>query len=325
MPLNAEIWSTAAYIAPEYLTLESELSVKSDIYSLGITIYLAVTGDNPFESDRPSVGMFRQVNLKPPPLTDFNPQISPYLSDTVAAMLDKNPDNRPNADELCEVFQSLLEYLKHREAQRALAGVSHEIHEASAEAARAVGGFAQVDASSQEFEESVMTGRLADEDVERSKKIVNAQNALDNLAVFKRIKKGREHAVDRGAVLRFLREQDRSSLGKMILLIIGISIISVGIGIAGHRIFSGGGVPEAVSKGPIEVVICKSCGFIEQKRVKHISKVSCSKCGVIFPRPYIVDKQGLSTKEYEKLVDDTYKCPRCSSKSICNLPLTEKK
>jgi serine/threonine-protein kinase len=338
MPLNAEIWSTAAYIAPEYLTLESELSVKSDIYSLGITIYQAITGDNPFEADRPSVGMFRQVNLNPPPLTDFNPQISPYLSDTVAAMLDKNPANRPSAVELCDVFQSLLEYLKQREAQRAIAGVSHKIHDASAEVAKAVGGIGHVGEVSAELEESVMQGRLASEDAERSKKMISAQNTLDNLAVFKRIKKEREHIGDKKEFLRFLWEQDRGSLFKMILLIAGIAIISISIGVVGYRIFSGGGAPDAVVLGPMEVVICQKCGFTEQKRVKNINKVSCSKCGskvgycmkcakcgVIFPRPHIANKQGLSTKEYEKLVKDTYKCPRCSSRSIYNQPLIEKK
>jgi serine/threonine-protein kinase len=114
IPIKMEIWSTAAYLPPEYLNDSSAVSIKSDIYSLGITLYQAVTGDNPFQSDKPAVAMFKQVNLVPPSLETYDPRITKYFSDSVAAMMDKIPENRPSLDEIEHVFTHILEFLAAR-------------------------------------------------------------------------------------------------------------------------------------------------------------------------------------------------------------------
>lgn len=111
IPIKTEIWSTAAYLPPEYLNDSSAVSIKSDIYSLGITLYQAITGDNPFQSDKPAVAMFKQVNLVPPNLETYDRRITKYFSDSVAAMMDKNPDSRPSLDEIEHVFNHILEFL----------------------------------------------------------------------------------------------------------------------------------------------------------------------------------------------------------------------
>lgn len=111
IPIKMEIWSTAAYMPPEYLNDSSAVSSKSDIYSLGITIYQALTGDNPFQSDKPTVAMFKQVNLVPPSLQSFDGRITKYFSDSVAAMMDKNPENRPSLNEVEAVFNHILKYI----------------------------------------------------------------------------------------------------------------------------------------------------------------------------------------------------------------------
>ncbi|MCX6985453.1 MAG: response regulator [Lentisphaerae bacterium] len=111
IPIRTEIWSTAAYLPPEYLNDSSAVSIKSDIYSLGITLYQAITGDNPFQSDKPAVAMFKQVNLVPPNLETYDRRITKYFSDSVAAMMDKNPDSRPSLDEIEHVFTHILEFL----------------------------------------------------------------------------------------------------------------------------------------------------------------------------------------------------------------------
>ncbi len=114
IPIKMEIWSTAAYLPPEYLNDSSAVSIKSDIYSLGITLYQAITGDNPFQSDKPTVAMFKQVNLVPPALETYDNRITKYFSDAVAAMMDKEPDNRPSLDEIEHFLTHLLEFLASR-------------------------------------------------------------------------------------------------------------------------------------------------------------------------------------------------------------------
>lgn len=48
IPLDMDLWNRLEYISPEYLTGDYDLSARSDVYSLGIVLYEAVTGDNPF-------------------------------------------------------------------------------------------------------------------------------------------------------------------------------------------------------------------------------------------------------------------------------------
>jgi serine/threonine-protein kinase len=114
IPIKMEIWSTAAYLPPEYLNDSSDVSIKSDIYSLGITLYQAITGDNPFQSEKPTVAMFKQVNLVPPTLETYDSRLTKYFSDSVAAMMDKNPDSRPTLDEIEKVFKHILIFLAAR-------------------------------------------------------------------------------------------------------------------------------------------------------------------------------------------------------------------
>ncbi len=109
-PIKTELWSTAAYLPPEYLSDSPKFSSKSDIYSLGITLYQAITGDNPFQSDKPSMSMFKQINLVPPSLETCDSRISKYFSNTVASMMDKNPDSRPRLNRIERVFKYMLEF-----------------------------------------------------------------------------------------------------------------------------------------------------------------------------------------------------------------------
>ncbi len=106
MPLHKEIWSTAAYSAPENFEEIDGIDSKSDIYSLGVTLFEAITGDNPFMSDKPAVTMFRQVNLEAPSLDNLIRGVSHEFSSLIGDMLNKKQEERPSLDNL---YRSLLE------------------------------------------------------------------------------------------------------------------------------------------------------------------------------------------------------------------------
>ena len=107
MPLHGELWSTISYAAPESFTEAVAGNIRSDIYSLGITLYEAVTGDNPFLSEKPSVTMFRQLNLTPSPLAGLSNRFSFEFSDLISAMLCKRAENRPSLENLESSFAYL--------------------------------------------------------------------------------------------------------------------------------------------------------------------------------------------------------------------------
>jgi serine/threonine protein kinase/CheY-like chemotaxis protein len=108
MPMNAGLWATMAYISPEYLTGDADLSIKSDIYSLGVTLYYAATGGNPFSSDKASVAMYNQLNLIPPAVSECVEDFSLSLSEVIQSMLNKNPLERPGLNELLVALSKLM-------------------------------------------------------------------------------------------------------------------------------------------------------------------------------------------------------------------------
>ena len=94
---------TSAYMAPEAIQGPHhygllELDGRSDIYSLGITLYEMLTGRLPFKPDaneNPDVSMRRkQVEEMPPPPSTVYPQIPEALDQLVMKALQKNPDRR---------------------------------------------------------------------------------------------------------------------------------------------------------------------------------------------------------------------------------------
>jgi serine/threonine protein kinase/ActR/RegA family two-component response regulator/Zn finger protein HypA/HybF involved in hydrogenase expression len=108
IPVKKEIWGTIAYLPPEYFTEDALYPGKSDIYSLGITLYQCLTGENPFYSERSASSMFSQVNIVPPELASLSPEFDRDLSNLLALMLSKKPDRRPDIDTTVTFFDKLV-------------------------------------------------------------------------------------------------------------------------------------------------------------------------------------------------------------------------
>ncbi len=85
------VMGTARYLSPEQATGE-QLSSASDIYSLGVVAYEALTGETPFPVEGQVAQAMAHVNDEPPPL----PESIPWpLRDLVMRMLAKYPEERP--------------------------------------------------------------------------------------------------------------------------------------------------------------------------------------------------------------------------------------
>lgn len=81
---------TPYYMSPEQV-LGNEIDCRSDIYSLGITLFELATASLPFlKGDLP----YKHVHEDPPKPSSVNPQIHPKLEEIIMKMLKKKPDDR---------------------------------------------------------------------------------------------------------------------------------------------------------------------------------------------------------------------------------------
>jgi serine/threonine-protein kinase len=89
------IVGTAAYMAPEQNTDPMRVDFRSDIYSLGVTAYHALTGGLPFSNDDATqLALAHQTQVAVPP-SRFVAAIPASLDDLIIAMMAKSPDDRP--------------------------------------------------------------------------------------------------------------------------------------------------------------------------------------------------------------------------------------
>ena len=103
---------TPAYISPE-LAQGRAVDGRSDLYSLGITLYRAVTGEVPFKS-RDWFELARQHVEEAPEAPHLKrPDLSPRLERIILRLLAKHPDDRyPSATALAEDLADIA--TKHR-------------------------------------------------------------------------------------------------------------------------------------------------------------------------------------------------------------------
>lgn len=100
-----EIVGTPAYMSPEQIYADVELDCRSDIYSLGATLYQLLTGRMLFTDEAPDDIVRRHVdeNATAPNVADYNREVSPGLSRVLEKMLVKDADVRyPDWDSVLE-------------------------------------------------------------------------------------------------------------------------------------------------------------------------------------------------------------------------------
>lgn len=90
---TAAVLGTAAYLSPEQAQ-GGAIDPRSDLYSLGVVLYEALTGSQPFRGDSAVTVAYQHVQEQPRPPRERNPNISVALEAVVLRALTKNPANR---------------------------------------------------------------------------------------------------------------------------------------------------------------------------------------------------------------------------------------
>ena len=107
-PALGEIWGTPNYIAPEKLAQEPE-DFRSDIFSLGATLFHALAGQAPCETDHIPLETLRELKKNPPDLHSLAPEVREETVQMIERMMALNPSDRPAGySELIEQLREVL-------------------------------------------------------------------------------------------------------------------------------------------------------------------------------------------------------------------------
>jgi serine/threonine protein kinase len=104
-PRKGKIVGTADYMSPDQIRNPRGITPASDLYSLGCTLYYAVTGKVPFPGGGQREKARRHCEETPWHPKRFNQDLSEDFVEVIADMMDKDPDARIQTAE--EVIQRL--------------------------------------------------------------------------------------------------------------------------------------------------------------------------------------------------------------------------
>jgi len=306
MPLNAEIWGTPAYSSPEILMNGGSESVASDTYSLGVILYEGLIGDNPFVAEKPSVSMFRQLNLHPTSLLEMEGEFSIELSIMIDMMMAKQPSFRPSPQEL----KSLFAHINDNIAGKSETQLSY------------LKNLKQVDDEKQHDSPPQKT----DEKIEKT---VSVFSKATKVPLYIKNKERKSPLSKSSSVLKKFEFKElfiKVSLALFVFIVLYSTTIII------HSLFSKSTV-EYDFKGIPSVVICEKCGYKEKKPVIDIRDSRCSKCGgqdwyavqcsqceKYFPlNEDKFNDEDLSGEDIDLALEKLYSCPFCKSKESENV------
>ncbi len=102
-PRAGKTVGTADYLSPEQIRSPLEITKSSDIYSLGCTLYYAVTGKVPYPGGTPKSKARRHLEETPWHPRRFNEEVSDEFVDLIGDMMEKDPALRiQDAEEVAE-------------------------------------------------------------------------------------------------------------------------------------------------------------------------------------------------------------------------------
>ena len=93
MTITGTTLGSLCYMSPEQVKGQ-EVDVRSDLYSMGVSLYELLTGERPFRGDSDFSLMAAQVEKAPTPPIQIRPDLPPALNDIILTAMAKDPVNR---------------------------------------------------------------------------------------------------------------------------------------------------------------------------------------------------------------------------------------
>jgi len=97
------------YMSPEQVKGVSTLDGRSDLYSVGVSLYEIVTGTRPFKGDSDYSLMVAHLEQQPVPPIQLDPTLPPGLNEIIMTAIQKEPEQRFQS---AQAFRGALESVK---------------------------------------------------------------------------------------------------------------------------------------------------------------------------------------------------------------------
>ncbi len=104
LTVSGSVLGTPEFMSPEQAD-GKRIDGRSDIYSLGVVMYYALTGRLPYSSDNPLTTIYKILNERYPPISSIR-EIPDWLENIVDACLIKHPEKRVHDGELLANYLS---------------------------------------------------------------------------------------------------------------------------------------------------------------------------------------------------------------------------
>ncbi len=106
------VTGTPQYMSPEQVRGES-VDGRSDLFSLGCTMYAMCTGRSPFRSDSTYAVMHRITSTQPTPIREINPDVPKWLCEIIARLMAKQPEERfASAADVAQLLEECLAHVQ---------------------------------------------------------------------------------------------------------------------------------------------------------------------------------------------------------------------
>jgi serine/threonine protein kinase len=108
LTMTGSVNCSPPYASPEQAQGIRDMDIRSDVYSLGVSLFQMLCGELPFKGNAPGQFLIQHVTKAPPDPRSKNPKISSSVNDLILRMLQKEAKARPMPGDIAKAITRSL-------------------------------------------------------------------------------------------------------------------------------------------------------------------------------------------------------------------------